>query len=159
MKIIIEFIYKNAEKSDSQRSQFQGKMLTIGRQGADILVNDSLCSKQHAKLIETSENLLCVEDLNSTNGTFFLGKRISSKLLKVGDTFRVGSTKLKIIDYKPDSSEQGLARSMIKDGTNKLFEAMPEEERKQFSNYLVQEDSKSGSQLNEILRRLKKSAE
>jgi len=49
--------------------------LTIGRLNADVVVEDSELSRQHA-VFRYTDGVLEVEDLGSTNGTFVEGRRI-----------------------------------------------------------------------------------
>jgi len=44
---------------------------------------------------------LAVKDLNSTNGTFINGQRISEGVLKPGQTMRLGSVELRLEDGTP----------------------------------------------------------
>ncbi len=68
---------------------------TLGRKDADIIINDSLMSKQHIS-IQALNGKIMLMDLHSTNGTFLNGVRIKEHLLTEGDILLVGGTKLKI---------------------------------------------------------------
>jgi pSer/pThr/pTyr-binding forkhead associated (FHA) protein len=59
------------------------------------LDGDDYASAQHARL-EARTDGAWVEDLNSTNGTFVNGKRVTAERLKAGDVIRVGQTELKL---------------------------------------------------------------
>jgi len=66
--------------------------LELGRECQDIsLASDSAASRRHAKLT-FSNNTLEIEDLNSTNGTFVNGARVTNRQLKQGDRIQIGST-------------------------------------------------------------------
>jgi DNA-binding CsgD family transcriptional regulator len=57
----------------------------VGRaQGGAILIKNLTLSRRHAKLIRTPTALI-VEDLNSRNGTFINGERITRQAAAVGD--------------------------------------------------------------------------
>jgi hypothetical protein len=58
------------------------------------LDGDEFASSQHAR-IEPRQDGIWVEDLNSTNGTFVNGERITAERLKPGDVLRVGQTELR----------------------------------------------------------------
>ncbi len=71
--------------------------VTIGRANADITLNDSECSRQHAA-IEVREYITFLEDLNSTNGTMVDGERINRPTeLHDKSEFQVGASTLMLI--------------------------------------------------------------
>ncbi|MBN1551554.1 FHA domain-containing protein [bacterium] len=64
---------------------------TIGREKYnDIVLNDLMVSRQHA-LLCWENDVFVLKDLNSRNGTFLNGKKISSVALKDGDIIKIGS--------------------------------------------------------------------
>jgi predicted component of type VI protein secretion system len=65
--------------------------IAIGREtGSDVFVNDVEVSRQHARLVSQFGDYV-LEDLDSTNGTFVNGLRISGqRILKPGDTIFLG---------------------------------------------------------------------
>ncbi len=69
-----------AEKGGAaKRLDFQQDEISIGRvQGNDVVLPRSNVSKKHAR-IEVRDNTIFVLDLESTNGTFVNGKRITAK--------------------------------------------------------------------------------
>lgn len=70
---------------------------TIGRSGADLTLNDSEASRQHA-VIEIRESAYTLSDLGSTNGTLVGGEKISSAVeLTDKSEFQVGATTLMLI--------------------------------------------------------------
>ena len=68
-------------------------LLRIGRDPAnDFVVDDIEVSRNHAK-ITSDEDIYKIEDLDSTNGTFLNGRRISiPEILKDGDLISLGET-------------------------------------------------------------------
>lgn len=70
--------------------------LRIGRAPpADIVLTDKQVSRSHC-LVELADGGLRVSDLNSTNGTFIDGERISGpSQLRVGSLLRVGTVSMK----------------------------------------------------------------
>ena len=67
-----------------------GAVKTIGRSaGAQFIVDAPLVSRLHCQLTATADALQ-VKDLDSTNGTFVNGKRISASALRDGDRMTVG---------------------------------------------------------------------
>ena len=73
------------------------KVITIGRsiERNDVVVNDEKVSRNHLQLIVDDQGDFSVVDLNSTNGTFVNGHRITGETkLKVTDELRIGNTVL-----------------------------------------------------------------
>jgi ABC transport system ATP-binding/permease protein len=67
-----------------------GAIKTVGRAPrADFVVDAPLVSRLHCRLTLQDDGVL-VEDLESTNGTFVNGQRVSKSLLASGDLLRVG---------------------------------------------------------------------
>jgi len=70
--------------------------VAIGRQDADLVVEDPEVSRRHA-VLRPSGGSVIVEDLDSTNGTFVNGERIRGPIkVGPGDQVRVGRTTLEI---------------------------------------------------------------
>jgi predicted Zn finger-like uncharacterized protein len=71
--------------------------MTIGRSNADIVINDTEASRQHAA-IEVRDTIYLLHDLSSTNGTRVDGKKITeaTELPDKGE-FQIGSTTLMLI--------------------------------------------------------------
>ena len=73
-----------------------GKTKTIGRATrADFIVDAALVSRLHCRLTAGAAELE-VTDLDSTNGTFVNGRRVSRAALKDGDILGVGRVSLTI---------------------------------------------------------------
>jgi len=71
--------------------------LTIGRSGADLTINDSEASRQHAS-IEVRDQLVILEDLKSTNGTLVDGSKIATpRELQDKSEFQIGGTTIMLI--------------------------------------------------------------
>lgn len=74
--------------------------LEIGRECDGLLVADSQTSRRHALLTPRGADVL-VEDLRSTNGTFFDGKRIDMPvLLRQGSVVRIGDTTIELAEVQ-----------------------------------------------------------
>jgi pSer/pThr/pTyr-binding forkhead associated (FHA) protein len=74
----------------------------IGRSAADLILNDTESSRNHAA-IEVRDALVLLEDLGSTNGTMIDGERISGPVeLQNQMEFQVGSTTLMLIVTETD---------------------------------------------------------
>ena len=78
-----------------------GDELVIGRMvsGEGELSDDVELSRRHARIARDARGELSIEDLGSANGTFVNGERVRGlRVLKVGDSVRVGSTTLELTD-------------------------------------------------------------
>ena len=74
---------------------------TVGRiEENTFQIADASVSSRHAEILLHGTELL-VRDLNSTNGTFINGEKISEAVLKPGQTLRFGQVELKIDDGLP----------------------------------------------------------
>lgn len=73
-----------------------GPGLVIGRALAcEITIEDSYASSRHARLYDRDGHVY-IEDMNSTNGTYVNGTRVSAQqLLRPGDVVRIGDTELR----------------------------------------------------------------
>lgn len=71
-----------------------GSIKTIGRApGADFVVDASLVSRVHCRLSAGASGLEVV-DLDSTNGTYVNGRRVSRSALQAGDRLGIGKLEL-----------------------------------------------------------------
>ncbi len=82
-----------------------GVEVVIGRQEADLVLEDPEVSRRHAVLRRSGESVI-IEDLDSTNGTFVKGERIRRPIaVGPGDQVRVGRTTLEIEpDWRADDT-------------------------------------------------------
>lgn len=96
----------------------QGQSLTIGRRTANDVVIDNLAvSGSHAKIDSLEEGFL-LTDLQSKNGTFVNGKRITSHWLKNWDVITVGKHTLYFTMAKgeaPPPEQQVTDKTMVLD--------------------------------------------
>ncbi len=71
-----------------------GNIKTIGRSpGAQFIVDAAMVSRLHCRLSAGATELQ-VDDLDSTNGTFVNGTRVTRSTLKEGDRLGVGRVEL-----------------------------------------------------------------
>ena len=62
-----------------------------------VLVDDDYSSSRHAQLVPVGDGSWVVEDLNSTNGTYVNGTRVTQPTrVGVGDVIRIGRTQLRL---------------------------------------------------------------
>jgi len=63
----------------------------LGRDDADIPVNDPEISRHHC-MLEVRESYANLKDLDSTNGTFYEEERVRAAMLQNEAEFRIGNT-------------------------------------------------------------------
>ncbi len=72
------------------------KELIIGRsEASDIKIDGLQISNRHARLLQTNSGII-IEDLNSTNGVYVNGERISRQVITPNDAVQIGSFLIKI---------------------------------------------------------------
>jgi len=76
-------------------SEYQvAQAVILGRLDSnDIPVKDTKASREHAKIYKQGDRFALV-DLNSSNGTFVNGERITKHLLEPGDEISIGTVRL-----------------------------------------------------------------
>lgn len=73
-----------------------GEELEIGRDARGLRLGDALVSRKHARL-SANRDLVVLEDLGSSNGTFVNGERIHSlAVLSPGDRIGIGLSMLAV---------------------------------------------------------------
>jgi pSer/pThr/pTyr-binding forkhead associated (FHA) protein len=84
------------DPSDTQTFRIlEGGVRTIGRAtGADFILDAALVSRVHCRLTALPTGELEVTDLDSTNGTFVNGMRVSTARLTSGDRLELGRVEL-----------------------------------------------------------------
>ena len=74
-----------------------GTLKTMGRAPrADFVVDVALVSRIHCRFTLSNANLLELEDLGSTNGTFVNGQKVAKSTLNHGDTIKVGRVEFRV---------------------------------------------------------------
>ena len=79
----------------------------IGRSGSsDLVLSSKIVSRRHAEIItHTEDNMVYLNDLNSTNGSYLNRQRIIKRtFVDPGDCFQFGEFEFKLI-YKESSEE------------------------------------------------------
>jgi pSer/pThr/pTyr-binding forkhead associated (FHA) protein len=82
--------------SDGRSVNIGERPLVIGRSpDVEFVVNDSNVSRRHAELWRTAEGV-AIRDLQSTNGTFVNGHRVTAVSLSPRDDVTIGTLHLRI---------------------------------------------------------------
>ena len=89
------------------------EILTIGRKpDNDIHIDNLAVSGNHAKVL-TILNDSFIEDLNSTNGTYINGEKITKHALQNGESVVIGKHELKYENASAESGESDFEKTMI----------------------------------------------
>lgn len=76
------------------------KTFTIGRDAKNsIVLNDKFISRQHAELVMLDNGQILLKDLNSSNGTYVNGNKVTECYLKPGDIVKCGTAFLNWSQY------------------------------------------------------------
>lgn len=73
--------------------------VVLGRQGADVALNDPEISRNHC-LLEVRDTYINLKDMDSTNGTFYDEERVRAAMLQDGSEFRIGGSLIRV-NFQP----------------------------------------------------------
>lgn len=84
------------DQNGSNQYELNKESIQIGRSAEmDITLNDPKASGTHCKIFIKDEKIN-FKDLNSTNGTYLNGTKVSSGIFYIGDSLTFGNAELKI---------------------------------------------------------------
>lgn len=93
--------------------------IVLGRgEEVQLRFRDEGVSRRHLKLVVSPEGRVELFDLDSTNGTYVNGERITAKTLKDGDQILIGTTTLVKFSYREEEEARfhvGLYESAVRD--------------------------------------------
>jgi pSer/pThr/pTyr-binding forkhead associated (FHA) protein len=95
--------------------------IVIGRSSElDMVLVEDMVSRKHAKIV-TDENVVTIEDLGSTNGTFVNGEKVRVSEIKDGDRILIGTSIIKLVTIagEPNALSETEARSRLVSAGNK----------------------------------------
>ena len=98
----IQIKFKDAVIKEMPLSQ---DTLTIGRkEGNDLVIDNQAVSGFHARILREDQDFV-IEDLNSLNGTFINGRKVSRYVLKNSDVVLIGNHTIEFFSEKPSDAE------------------------------------------------------
>lgn len=113
-----------AGESLGQMFRIEQPEIVIGRAAdADIRLQDDGVSRRHARIVLMNGEL-CIEDLQSANGTLLNGDRVRRAVLRDGDKIQMGSTtilKFTYADELEESFRQKMQEAALHDGLTKAY--------------------------------------
>jgi HD-GYP domain-containing protein (c-di-GMP phosphodiesterase class II) len=99
----VEFVIRAGREPGRVLGVDEGETLVLGRlPSSGLVVDDELASRRHCT-IAVRDGEATVSDLESANGTFVNGLRVTSATLAAGDQLRVGNTVLERLAPRPSS--------------------------------------------------------
>ena len=96
-----DLVYALRDVDTDQEFSLSKPTVTLGRSGVDINLNDPEVSRKHC-LVKVFGDRFVVVDLESTNGTFYAGKKIITANLGIDERFTIGNTTLEAVVKKPE---------------------------------------------------------
>jgi len=95
----------------------------------DIPIQDKKASREHAKIYKQGDQYAIV-DLNSSNGTFVNGDKITKRILKPGDVIEVGLVKMRFEDPEAEAAKAAAAKAGARKSLDEAFDAAQKGETK-----------------------------
>jgi pSer/pThr/pTyr-binding forkhead associated (FHA) protein len=122
----IQIKFKDAVIKEAPLTQ---DSLTIGRRtGNDIVIDNQAISGSHARIFQEDQTYF-IEDLNSLNGTFLNGQKVSKYALKHGDIILIGNHTIEFMSDKPPETDA--ARPVIRGRSmNETMVLSPSDQKK-----------------------------
>lgn len=103
MGLALKFI--SGKYKDGQFPLEEGRIIYVGRSSeVEMVLVEEMVSRKHARL-QLLDGVIHVQDLESTNGTFVNGERISSAEIGESDRILIGSNILKVVRLSEGGEE------------------------------------------------------
>ena len=121
----MKLVFRSGPRSDEEIEI--DRDLVLGREDADIEIEDSAVSRRHA-LLRPVEGTLEIEDLGSTNGTYVNGMKIDSPTtLQPGDFVNIGQSTLEIggVDWRSAETQALSIPAVTPDGADQREDYVP----------------------------------
>lgn len=100
------FINVSLDSKLIERVRIDKEKISIGRDSDnDIYINNLAISRYHARILYQDDKIF-IEDLESSNGTYLNGKKISHTEINENDTILIGKYKLNIENKAPRETQQ-----------------------------------------------------
>ncbi len=145
---------------DAEVLELDGKdSYSLGRTNADIVIDESACSRVHA-LIFTDSKGCKLRDLGSRNGTSLDGKKVELDALQIGSVIKIGGTKIFVVEVMLEGAvenpkQSGPASSVLL-GWPHAFRAIQKEKIEPYVDFIDEKARKKSVRLQEIELKKKK---
>ena len=103
MSVYLIFILPNGKET---KVYLESKLL-IGRgSDCDVVIGEPGVSSHHANISIDSKGKILVEDLNSSNGSYINGDKITKTFLHLNDTLNLNTVKVRIVENNLSPKER-----------------------------------------------------
>lgn len=113
LRLQAELFESNGISLGSYMTDGEDKLIIGSSNRADLIVPHAQVSQIHAMLRIVGERDILLYDLGSDGGTFVAGKKIVERKLNPGESFEIGTHKVKVNLIDLHSDENGNERSMF----------------------------------------------
>jgi DNA-binding NtrC family response regulator len=143
---------RGAPASPPERALGEGSCVLGAGENAHIIVDDPAVSRAHVELTLVPEGV-AVRDLQSRNGTYYLGQRVESMVVTLGSRLRIGGAEIVVepdldaLQNAPDAGGAGYRAMLgVSPAARRLFAILARLEGSLVS-VLIQGESGSGKEL------------
>lgn len=115
--------------TDSQVVEIKKGKTTIGRNTEnDVVLHDIAASRFHAEILfDSTQNLVSIKDLNSTNGTYLNRQRVSGQsAMRSDDSIRIGQAIIHLFDEANTAAHSQNLKSTTRFTRELLLESLDE---------------------------------
>jgi len=123
-----EFVVRSGKEIGRTVVVNTGQTISLGRlKRSDVVLHDEAASRRHCT-ITGQEDVSVLADLRSANGTFVNEKRVETVELQKGDTIRIGSTVLELVDTiatlppAESGASSGISLNIVEQGSKMLVQ-------------------------------------
>jgi pSer/pThr/pTyr-binding forkhead associated (FHA) protein len=139
----LKMMIQKESETKATNYELSGEQFTIGRINRDIVLEGNRVSRKHAVISALNhDTTLVIRDCGSVNGTFVNGVRSEVTQLKVGDTIKIGTYLIRILEISTETSTMKAETQNIgiEDFVSNSWEqnwfCLPKGEQKKFEAYL-----------------------
>ena len=121
-EVVAKIVVAHKKEEPREIPLTQGRIILGRTSDNDVHIDSKFVSRHHAQVVTFGRHSV-VEDLNSTNGVYFRGKRVKKHRLSQGDVFIIGEHELmymkadEMTDTKPVITSSGSKKKKAADKT------------------------------------------
>lgn len=108
-EVVAKIVVAHKEEDPREILLTQGRIILGRTSDNDLQIDSKFVSRHHAQVVTFGRHSV-VEDLNSTNGIYFRGKRVKKHRLSQGDVFIIGEHELMYMKPDETTGKQPIAK-------------------------------------------------